>query len=268
MDIEQLQELLEYEELESADYSFNRAKKKLRLLDDKNSSSVNLFEREQTFVSCCTLVDMRYMGYSGEVDLMECVNKGVDLWVDHFCGDWWRNDNQASWVMDKSNSCDDRNWFETYSLGLFLALLAERWDDIDQVSQWIDWGMGFGYMGDTKSDYEFASIYFKIASNLRSTEMPGIEELDEWAKKFSKGPLLLYQAFTAAVDGNQDEFNDFLVKSLKHEARAKPHAAPFLKVRPYFSVVAMASRRLGMTLPELEPKLDARLILPEKLGLK
>ncbi|MAT15890.1 MAG: hypothetical protein CMJ46_11555 [Planctomyces sp.] len=267
--LEQSKYLLDFEGFSEGDILFlEKYQNDMRLLEDNPELSKYWDSRRRIIEACCFIVDMVYMGYSGDIDVQACVKKGVDAWVDNFCGDWWKEDEGSTRLMDKSNSCDDRLWFETYSYGLFLALLAERWEDIDRVSQWIDWDMGLSYMGDTKSDYDFAMIYYKLAEQLRSTDMPGIEKLEKLAKKFAKGPLLLYQALMAAAEGNQDEFDDFFTKALKHEARTKPPSSHFARVRPYFSVVAMTARRLGMTLPELEPKLDARLILPEKLGLK
>ena len=265
---EQIREILGYEFRENEDYAFGSLKKDIFRFDDVPDSYCKASVRTGEITSCCSLVDMIYLGYPGEIDLHKYLKRGVDIWVDYFCGDWWKAQKKTARMMDKSIPNEDRGWYTAYSHGLFLALLAERWEDIDKVSQWLDWEMGFGYMGDDKIDYDFGVLYFSFANELRSTPMPGIEELTDVAKKFKRGPLLLLDAWNAVIAQDQAAFEKAFIKSLKQEARRKIDGGIFAALTPYHSVVAMAARRLGMTLPELEPKLDARIILPEKLGLK
>ena len=171
--------------------------------------------------------------------------------------------------MDKSNSNWDKKWYKIFSRGLFLAMLAGRWNDIDLASRWLDWDMGFEYIGPVKADYDFAYLYYDFAETFRSIPMLGIEKLDKKASKFTRVPKSLYDTWKAGVAEDQEQFSSKFIDSLKLESKRKRHfSIEFDQIFSHHSVVAMAARYLGLVLPELPAKLAAGIVLPEKLGLK
>ena len=170
--------------------------------------------KERGLSSSCKLMTMRYLGYPLEMDVSEILNRGVEVWVDYFCGDWWKATDNPMSQMDKQGE-EAPYWYEAHSCGLFLALLAERWDDIDKVCQWVDWGLSFGYIGPSKIDYDFGFLYYSIADQLRSTSMPGVEELDEKALKFKRVTKSLYDAWVAAINKDQSTFESEFIKSFE-----------------------------------------------------
>jgi hypothetical protein len=86
--------------------------------------------REDDIRSCLGMMALRHLGYDAPVDLEAFLNRGFDVAVDYFCGDWWKEDEDSVRAMDKSSKPRNLTWFRAFSDGLLLGLLTERWADL------------------------------------------------------------------------------------------------------------------------------------------
>jgi len=247
----------------------NRIKKDMFRSYEDLKGWPNQSYRESEIDECDRLAALLYMEFSVMEDWSRYLERGVDVWVEYFCSDWWVGDQDTEIHMNRKNTEWEPMWYKPFHVGLRLALLTERWDDIDQVCQWVEWDLPFGYMGNNKSDYDIGLIYFSIAAALRSTPMPGVEQLAERTQKFKRGPKLLYEAWEAVLNKDQEEFDKAFVKTIKQRAKSKTDWNCYAELlAPHHSVVAMTARRMGMSIPELPPELDMYLMLHEKIGLE
>lgn len=148
-----------------------------------------------------------------------------------------------------------------------LGLMSARWDDLAKVCGWVEVDLKHEYPEDYED--ELVSVYKSVAAGLRPEPMPGLDKIEKKIMKCRMlRPRLLFQAWNAAREGNQAEFDGFLEKSLRHFLdNVPPKPIPLRWVAMHPSVVCAAGRRLGMKRPDLPPELAAALMTRETLGL-
>jgi hypothetical protein len=70
--------------------------------------------REFDIYQCLGMLALHHLGYKIPVDPGEFLNRGVDVFVDYFCGDWWKRDSENAVVIDKSRKDRDLVWFKVF----------------------------------------------------------------------------------------------------------------------------------------------------------
>jgi hypothetical protein len=203
------------------------------------------------------------------------IEKGFDVAVDFFCGDWWKANDFEIEALDKSRNDGNLRWVSEFTCGLLLGLLSDRWDDVGRVCSWVETDLAPEYMGGF-FEPELVHVYRSIAASLRAEPMPGLEDVEEEILKCRlQRPKVLFEAWRAARAGDQLAFENTFIKSLEHfdryfdpeHAERSDYAMPFYWIAPHHTVVALAAKRLGMRLPELTPKQEAWIMTRESLGL-
>jgi len=215
------------------------------------------------------LMALRHLGYDIGVDPKKYLNAGVDVAIDYFCGDWWKGDKDLEKRMDKSKKKRGLEWYEVFTDGLLLALLSQRWKDVEKLCDWVEADIvADANCADEDNEHEVESVYKSVAASLRKRPMPGIEKVESKARK---SPLertrLLFAAWDAAKQKDQPAFEEAIVKSLKHyEKRYGKGRIARYWIAQHQSVVIMAARRLKLKQPELPEELRARIICPETIA--
>lgn len=229
--------------------------------------------REGDIIQCLGMLAMHHLGYKIPVDPEDWLNRGFDVTIDYFCGDWWKGDEDATESIDKTPGNEWIRWFNAFSRGLLLGLLSERWDEIAAVCGWVEPGLRAEALvvDDTEDvEVELPQVYLSVAASLRPEPMPGLEALEKRVRESKKPrPRLLFQAWEAARAGDQSAFDEGFVKCLAHFAAvACKGPTPIHWVATHQSVIALAASRLGIKLPNLPPKLDALVMTRASLGLE
>lgn len=203
------------------------------------------------------------------------LERGFDVAVDYFCGDWWNDDEDAQEFLDKTTHRDNLEWVTEFTHSLLLGLLSERWDDVSRICSWVEADLVPEYMGGF-FEPELVHVYRSIAAGLRSSPMPGLDMVERQILNCRlERPKVLFRAWQAARARDQSQFEKAFVDAVAHFGRyfdpehseRCDYAAPFDWIAPHHSVVAMAAVRLGMRLPQLTPKQEAWIMTRESLGL-
>jgi hypothetical protein len=211
-------------------------------------------------------VVLSHLGYDIPVPVHTVLQRGLDVAVDYFCGDWSKSDSDGRKALDKSRTRSRLTWFGPFSNGLLMGLLAEKWKDVERICDWVDASLLGEYL-DEKFDIEICDIYKSVAASLRSAPMPGLDKIEKKLSKCrSQRPKLLFQVWNSARRRDQTAFSDCIIQSLEHFAATFGHGPiPVDWVALPQSVVVLAARRFGMRLPHLSPKLEALLLSPESI---
>lgn len=223
--------------------------------------------RESDIHCSLGLVELSHLGCVVVDSPKDVLNRGFDVVVDYFAGDWWHGNPRYEPKMNKSLKGDDLAWIDCFAKGLILGLIGERWSDVTTVCNWVEADLPYEYTEDYEEELVF--LYKSLAAGLRTEAMPGLEDIESKILKCrTLRPRNLFQAWCAARSGDQAGFDKFLTKSLKHfVSNLESIAPPHYWVALHASNVCAASRRLGMKLPELPPELQAALMTRESLGL-
>ncbi len=249
-------------------------KKRFHGLNDYPIGWDNRWLREDDISVCCGMLALKHLGYEIPEDPRVWLDRGFDVAVDYFCGDWWRGDPDATARMDKTPGNKLLKWFNAFSVGVLLGLLGERWDELAAVCAWVEPGLKPEplYMEDNPAGFEddLGCVYLSIAASLRHDSMPGLAALEQKLRTSRiLRPRLLFEAWEAARAGNQALFDEAFMKSLAQFVATAPRtpSPPTCWVAVHSSVVGLAAKRLGLELPELPPELDAVLMTRASLGL-
>ena len=216
------------------------------------------------------MLALKHLQFDVDLDASDFLNRGIDVVVDYFCGDWWNADKESQQQMDKSRKNPHRDWFGAFSEGLLLLLLSKRWDDVERVCAWVDADLPPYPIGvDEDLEDEVIYLHQSIAASLRPEPMPGVDELESAMSRCrKKRTKLLYKAWDAARNGDQNTFDAAMGQSVEEfVGRTRETNAPLDYVAHYQSTVSLAAQRLGMTPPKLPPKLQARMMTRESTGL-
>lgn len=227
------------------------------------------FVRHGDVNSALGLVALRHLGYDIGVDPREYLNAGIDVAVDYFCGDWWKGDKNAARAINKASKNRELIWFGEFINGLLLALLGERWTDVERICDWVDADLDADEADpDDDQEEELPGVYKSIVAGLRKRPMPGFEEIESQIRKTRKErPKHLFAAWDAARNQDQPAFQTAITKSLDHFEK-KYGRGPVAEdwIAKHQSIVIMAARRLGLKPPQLTERQQARIICPESIA--
>lgn len=218
------------------------------------------------------LAVMRHLGYRTPPDIEKYLTDGFEVALDYFYGEWWKNRTDLAFdfriMIDKTHPDRDLIWFKTFSAGLLLGLLAERWSDIAKLCSWVEADLKPEYLGGEVED-QLVHVYLSVAASLRAEPMPGLAELEAGIKKCrTKRPRLLFKAWEAARGGDQPAFDKAFRESLEHFDSTYFRASTVVEwIAQHQSVVWLAAKRLGLKFPPLPERLAAMIITRESLGI-
>lgn len=229
--------------------------------------------RQDEITACAGMLVLCHLGYNIPVDPARCLNRGVDVFVDYFCGDWWHGDKDGIQSLNKRRGNKYLTWFTAFARGLLLGLLSERWDDVAATCAWVEPGLraeSIAWDENDDDEQDLSSVYVSMAASLRPEPMPGLPRRE---KKLSTcdvlRPRLLFEAWKAARAGDQASFDQAFIQSLEEFVlcHGGKGSRPMQWVATHQSVVGLAAMRLGLRLPELSQELDARVMTRASLGI-
>lgn len=225
--------------------------------------------RSDDLNSVVGLVSLRHLGCDISTEPRNFLDAGVDVAVDYFCGNWWKNDRAAASALNKAAKNRSLIWFGEFINGLLLALLSERWKDVETICEWVDADLEADEADpDDEQEDELPGVYKSLASGLRKRPMPGLEEVESQIRKTRKErPKHLFAAWDAARNQDQQAFQTAIAKSLDHFEK-KYGRGPVAEdwIAKHQSIVIMAARRLGLKPPHLTERQQARVICPESIA--
>jgi hypothetical protein len=227
------------------------------------------FMRQDDVWGALALATLCHLEYEVPTGVSKRMNDGVDVAIDYFFGDWWHNDPTWQPMLDKRHSDRSLVWFKSFSCGLLLAMLLNRWSDVEKLCSWIEADLQPEYLGN-ELEVQGCQVYISIAAKLRAEPMPGLEDLESRLRTCRpKRAKLLYRAWEAAQDGNQAGFDKAMKQSMELFDSTYTDAQTIVEwVAQHQSVVALAAQRLGMKPPTLPDRLAAMLLTPESLGME
>ena len=222
---------------------------------------------EALYTGYMAIIAYRHLDNSLAVPTREYASRTAGLVHEYFCTDW--ADGEEAVVVNKYPGNEKLEWLRAFSHGLFaMLMLDDRRHQLTSICNWVECWM--------EPDYEAmaveplrAKLYISIAASFRTEPLEGLEEMEaRFAKSRKKQPKLLFQAWDAARRGDQATFDKNIVDAIKNfEKRLGEIIAPWEALAFDASVVLAAGRALGMKLPEMEPRIAARVITAESVGL-
>lgn len=220
--------------------------------------------REDEVFTSLSLAVLQHLGFSTPAWLPERINEGFNAALDYFFGTWHRH-------LDPRDYGPNEKWFQTFSRGLFLGLLTERWEDVAKLCSFARSDLPAEYLGD-EIEWEGTLVYLSIAADLRPEPLDGLEDVEAKINKCKrKRPRLLFKAWEAARARDQAAFNKAIKESLKHFDGS--YFAPRLHsmidwIAEHQTVIVLAAMRLGLKFPDLPERLAAMIVTRESLGLE
>lgn len=210
---------------------------------------------------------LHHFGFAIERPAAEVLSRGLDVAVNYFTGDWWKEDERSTRVMDKTKKRRGLIWCKPFSQGLLLALLSKRSKAVASISDWVEEDI---VPDDCEESFtkELGEVYKVIASSLRSAPFAHIDKLE---KRVTKGRCvrskLLLNAWTAARDHHEADYRSGIEESLEYFKR-KHGSGPIPRfwIATHTSVVILAAQRLGMKPPSLPIELEAVVMTPESIS--
>lgn len=209
-----------------------------------------------------------HWGFKHSRESQALTQRGAEVVTDLFFGSWTESDDQYSGLAE-AEIRRKIGWFNPLQKGLLLAALADRWDVVVRLMEWLDVDLQPEFLGDLEP--EVGRLYIVMASDFRTKPIDGIEAvIEEVRQSRGKRPKLLLAIWESIIQRSQADFNRAMKESLTHFAKKKydPQSADFTEtIAIHQSFMAMVARHRGMEHPELPPKLDARLIRRETIEL-
>ncbi len=195
------------------------------------------------------------------------VNKGADRAIDYFYGNWWQADPNDRRNLDKSLPSSERSiiWTAPYLYGVLLCALADRWNDVIHLSDWIDESIMPEFRFELNSD-ALSVFYIYLPSKLRSKPLLRELEMAEFIRNSrSKSAKLLLDVLNCSLSKSQRDFDNALIRSLKHAEKHEVEDVASLKywVAIPQSAIWLIAERNGLSFPVVPPNLDALVLRRE-----
>lgn len=209
------------------------------------------------------------------------VERGVDLCVQYFDDTWWRPEkvkecdfskeellsiNATNRLgLDKRNPKRELKWFEAFTSALFLAGLAERWEDLAKIGSWFDSTIEPEYQAGQIAD-EYMLLFVCIAGGLCPQPMPGADKLLAKVNKCrTKRPRLLCAAWEAARAADQAAFDKAFTEAMQDFKPEEGQPYDWLAINQ--SSIGLIAENRGLRLPPLAEKLQAAVVTRQSAGL-
>lgn len=222
--------------------------------------------REFDIQTALNAAAIRHLGIPKAEDASSYLNDGLDVVIDLYFGDWWIN---APRLKSREELNEEIAWFQTFSQGLLLAMLANRWGDAKRLCSWGSIDLLQKSHGVSP---EVAAFYLVVAGDLREGSLNGIEEARELIEKTrTKKAKLLLQAWDAVLSDDQTEFDKVIRDSLRRFAKSVAKTGigmnfTELLAQPQ-SLICLTAMHRGLRFPDLPEELSVFVITRRSLGL-
>ena len=187
---------------------------------------------------------------------------------EYFGTEWYKDDPEESEVMEKSPDNQDLPWFQMLTMGLLMSAFTDDQKTLETLGNWVEcWLMP--EFADPPTDPLLGKTFVSIAAAFRSTPLDGLDEMEAAIRKSrKKQPKLLFQTWDAARNHDQSAFEDALLQLVLHfEKTMREPMNPEDALAFYPAVILAVARHFGMQLPDYEPRILARLVCHESLGI-
>lgn len=190
--------------------------------------------------------------------------RGADHALEYFYGSWWQDDDQDRACLDKSLPLAQRRliWMSPYLMGVFLCASVDRWEAVQELSDWVDESVTPEFQFEVNDDgFSFLLIY--LASKLRKQPLTKEHNIEEFIRSSkSKKSKLLLDVIDSALTRSQKDFDKSLVASLKHWEKTGIQDCPNLRywIALPQSMIWLIAERNGLSFPALPANLDAMVV--------
>lgn len=183
----------------------------------------------------------------------------------------WYESKPEEWEKVRKDPDNERfsgEWFQIFPKALWLALMIDDDESIEIIADWVESWFTIGWMP-TPVDTAMGQLLISVAATFRSTPLVGQVEMESVILVCrKKAPKVLFEAWNAARNGNQNEFEKQLEKSVKDfRNKQKEEANPLYALAMFQSIVLAGARKLGRSLPDYSPEIWASLPTSESVGL-
>ena len=247
-----------------------------RILQETLPDMQQVFERSKTqfvfeLLNHCYL-EMLYCHHFGEpllVDHRDITSASRELVLQFYKSPWYQGDPVETDRMRKIEGNRRFRWYKVFTDAFIIALLADDKDTITMLSDYTESWFEPESLA-MPVDPGWGRIYISVAAAFRSKPLDGQAEMEELIRKSRKpAPKLLFKAWEAARDHKQSDFEKHLRDSvLMHEKKLPEQMCNDDLIAFPQSVILAAARRLGLSLPCFEPRIMARLLTSESVGIK
>lgn len=241
---------------------------KEKLLDkgSRNGYSRQL-PRESLVNGCAGYAVLRHL-FSDVLEDDDSIRLGVSLGIDYFHTDWWKDNENDRFYMDRSNP-EGLMWGSVLRDGLFCACLLQDWDAAAKLASWFDDDLVSGILGAGMAD-DLDGITLSVAARTSDSApfdaQPVAAAIRSGGRKRSKS---LLECLEAIDRGEQDVFgkslNTALQTFIKQDQENMPNVEFWVDIES--SIVAALAQRRGFHIPELSPKRQAVLVTRESAKL-
>jgi len=219
-----------------------------------------------------SLLAFAHLGYPCSFDTRRVLNLGVDLIVHFIRGEWVKARPELAPTIDKRPDNPELEWFDAYRQGFLVALLSDRNAELRELADWPESWMETDpcLLPGLRVDPLYGKLYLAVAHEFRNTPFSDIEELRSKLRMTQKKELqLLHGAWEAVLARDQAAFEQGMVEAVLEWERAYDGncAHPKNCIAEDASMILAAGRRLGMQMPEFEPRIAARLLTRESIRL-
>jgi len=216
-----------------------------------------------------SLLAFAHLGYPCPFDTRQVLDMGVALSIHFIRGRWVKAHPDLARTIDKRPDNPELEWFDAYRQGLLVILLSDRDAELGELADWPE-----SWIETDRSvcrvDPLYAKLYLLVANPLRTEPFPNVEELRSMFRGTRKKELkLLYGTWEAVLARDQAAFAQGIVASVLQWERSYDGycAHPKNCIAEDGSTILAAGRRLGMQMPQLEPRVAARLLTRESIRL-
>ena len=219
----------------------------------------------------CYLKMLMYHHFGEPVltDHRDIIGASKKLIYEFYTSPWYKDDPVESETMRKEKGNRKFGWYKVFTDTFIMALLAEEKEIITFLADYTEsWFVPESLA--MPVDPAWGWIYISVAASFRTKPLDGQAEMEELIRKSRKpAPKLLFKAWEAAREHNQLDFEKHLRDSvLMHEKKLPEELCNDDLIAFPQSVVLAAARRLGLSLPIFEPRVMARLLTSESVGIK
>lgn len=252
--------------------------------------SANLEWRSDTTFMATTLALLRHFESAALPDenVAEWFEKGAQVIVDYYWGDWWTAENVNAWMQGRNDVGENQKLIlqagipdrsptytgkvrlrrERIAVDLLVTVFAGKLDAAARVADWFDLRVQPKFSnGEVEEEYQLGMLY--MLSRLRSTPIPGIDKVVQKIRKCRhERPKVFLDLIDAAFDGDQVAFSNSLPKSVELHFKKLDVRSALDLVAKEQSILAEIARKNGLTRPGIPEEFSPALMTPETIGLR
>lgn len=215
-------------------------------------------------------VVFQHLQYSDVPDLRGLMSTGIEMCIEYFWGDWWKNvgNEEDAIALDKSRSDRSLQWTGPFGYGVFLAGLLQDWDSAKRIASWVD-DLVVNDVVSNPESYCGVANYLLVAEHLRGVRFIEHDKIVDLVQKSDSNASKLYHAMLMdAISGDQRGWSESLPAVIKLFLKKEAAPGPLSRnVSIFASLIALVGERNGLQWPKMPPKLDAAIVRRNTVGL-